>query len=107
MPWARILDHPKVLPLAWAEGAGAGTEGVGAWALIPSTNFARAILQLVSTTVANDDVLTTASDRYISRLTEASSGKFLQPSSFLSFFALFSKLRIIILSEGWPRTLVG
>ena len=38
MPWARILDHPEVLPSGWAKGAGAGTEGVGAWALIPLAN---------------------------------------------------------------------
>eukprot|EP00957_Ditylum_brightwellii_P192397 14647208-Ditylum_brightwellii.AAC.1 len=62
MPRARLLDHLKVLSAGWTEGAGAGTEGVEAWALISSANFARAILHLVSATAANDDVLTTASD---------------------------------------------
>eukprot|EP00957_Ditylum_brightwellii_P020981 1581098-Ditylum_brightwellii.AAC.1 len=39
MPWAQILDHPKVLPAGRAEGAGEGSEAVGAGALMPSTKW--------------------------------------------------------------------
>jgi len=39
MPWEGTLDHLKVLPAGGAEGAGAGSEAVGASALIPSTNW--------------------------------------------------------------------
>eukprot|EP00957_Ditylum_brightwellii_P199628 15218461-Ditylum_brightwellii.AAC.1 len=39
MPWAHILDHPKVLPAGRAGGAGAGTEAGGAGTMMPLTNW--------------------------------------------------------------------
>eukprot|EP00957_Ditylum_brightwellii_P060735 4611390-Ditylum_brightwellii.AAC.1 len=39
MSWEQNMDHPKVLPASGAEGAGAGSDAVGAGALMPLTNW--------------------------------------------------------------------